>query len=107
MNKILDSVDVFQLKDLVDYKKEAINKVVLLVNDQMKFVLMAFDEGCALAPHTAPGNAIVFGLEGKGTITYEGKEYSISAGQNFRFKKDALHAVRANGPFKMGLLLEL
>ena len=33
------------------------------------------------------GNAIVFALEGKATIGYEGKDYELSEGECFRFEK--------------------
>ena len=33
------------------------------------------------------------------------KDYNIFAGENFRFEKDGLHSVTANGKFKMALLL--
>ena len=55
----------------------------------MKFVLMAFDEGTGLTPHRAPGNAM------------------LTAGQSFRFDKNGLHSVTAQGRFKMSLLLVL
>ena len=73
----------------------------------MKFVLMAFDEGTGLPPHRAPGNAIVFALEGNATIGYEGRDYELHAGECFRFEKNGLHSVTANGRFKMALLLVL
>ena len=40
-------------------------------------------------------------------IDYEGKDYTISAGENFRFDKNGLHSVTADERFKMGLLLVL
>ena len=46
-------------------------------------------------------------LEGKATIGYEGIDYEISAGECFRFEKNGLHSVTANGRFKMALLLVL
>lgn len=107
MNEVLKNIDVFQLKDLIPYQKGKIVNMDLLSNDKMKFVIMAFDDGCALAEHAAPGNALIFALDGQATITYEGKDYAIQAGENFRFEKNGKHAVRANGPFKMALLLEL
>lgn len=73
----------------------------------MKYVLMSFDEGTGLTPHRAPGNAIVFALEGKAVIGYEGKDYTISEGECFRFEKNGLHSVTADGKFKMALLLVL
>ena len=76
-------------------------------NDKMKFVIMSFDDGCALSEHSAPGDAVVFCIEGNGVITYEGKENPITAGEQFVFAKNGLHAVKANGRFKMALLLVL
>lgn len=76
-------------------------------NEAMKFVLMAFDDGTGLSPHRAPGDALVFALDGKAVIGYEGKEYPIEAGQTFRFEKNGLHSVTAEGRFKMALLLVL
>ena len=73
--------------------------------DNMKFVLMAFDEGTGLTPHRAPGNAILTALEGKAIIGYEGKDYELNAGESFRFDKNGLHSVTAQGKFKMSLLL--
>ena len=75
--------------------------------DNMKFVLMAFDEGTGLTPHRAPGNAILTALEGKAIIGYEGKDYELNAGESFRFDKNGLHSVTAQGKFKMSLLLVL
>ena len=46
-----------------------------------------------LQPHRATGNAIIFALEGKAVIGYEGKDYPIEAGENFRFEKNGLHSV--------------
>ena len=53
------------------------------------------------------GSAIVFALEGKAMIGYEGKDYELSAGECFRFEKNVLHSVTANSRFKMALLLIL
>ena len=40
-------------------------------------------------------------------VEYEGKEYRLSAGESFRFEKNGLHSVKADGPYKMALLLVL
>ena len=76
-------------------------------NDKMKFVVMAFDEGTGLSEHAAPGEALIFALEGEAVIGYEGKEHTIRAGENFHFAKGGLHLVRAEKKFKMALLLTL
>ena len=107
MNNIIKSGEVMKLKDLISYEEGSIANLDVVSSNTMKFVLMAFDEGTGLTPHRAPGNAIVFALEGKATIGYEGKDYTLSAGENFRFDKNGLHSVTAEGKFKMALLLVL
>lgn len=107
MNANVKTNEVFALKDLISYEEGSIANMDVVSNDTMKYVLMAFDEGTGLTPHRAPGNAIVFALEGKATIGYEGRDYELSAGECFRFEKNGLHSVTANGRFKMALLLVL
>lgn len=107
MNANVKTNEVFALKDLISYEEGSIANMDVVSNDTMKYVLMAFDEGTGLTPHRAPGNAIVFALEGKATIGYEGKDYELNAGECFRFEKNGLHSVTANGKFKMALLLVL
>ena len=107
MNNIIKSGEVMKLKDLISYEEGSISNLDVVSNDTIKFVLMAFDEGTGLTPHRAPGNAIIFALEGKATSGYEGKDYKLSEGENFRFDKNGLHSVTADGKFKMGLLLVL
>ena len=86
------------MKDLISYEEGSIANLDLAHTDNMKFVLMAFDEGTGLTPHRAPGKAI---------IGYEGQDYELTAGQSFRFDKNGLHSVTAQGKFKMSLLLVL
>ncbi len=107
MNANVKTNEVFALKDLISYEEGSIANMDVVSNGTMKYVLMAFDEGTGLTPHRAPGNAIVFALEGKATIGYEGKDYELNAGECFRFEKNGLHSVTANGRFKMALLLVL
>lgn len=105
MNSNIKTNEVFMLRDLISYEEGSISNMDVVSTGNMKYVLMAFDEGTGLTPHRAPGNAIVFALEGKATIGYEGSDYEISEGQCFRFEKNGLHSVTANGRFKMALLL--
>ena len=105
MNNILKAGQPTELKDLISYEDGSIANLDLVHADNMKFVLMAFDEGTGLTPHRAPGNAILTALEGKAIIGYEGQDYELAAGQSFRFDKNGLHSVTAQGKFKMSLLL--
>lgn len=105
MNNILKAGQPTELKDLISYEDGSIANLDIAHADNMKFVLMAFDEGTGLTPHRAPGNAILTALEGKAIIGYEGKDYELNAGESFRFDKNGLHSVTAQGKFKMSLLL--
>lgn len=107
MNGIIKDGNVFALKDLVPYQDGKIVNADVASNDKMKFVVMAFDEGTGLTEHAAPGEALIFALDGEGVIGYEGKEYPIKAGENFKFAKQGRHYVKATKKFKMALFLTL
>ena len=107
MNTVIKAGEVFRLADLVPYQNGKIVNMDVVHNDSMKFVVMSFDEGTGLAEHAAPGEALIFALDGEGIIGYEGKEHVIHAGENFHFAKGGRHYVKASGKFKMALLLTL
>ena len=87
MNSLVKSGEVMKLKDLIQYEEESISNLDIVSGDTAKFVLMAFDKGTGLQPHRAPGNAIVFALEGEAVIGYEGKEYRFRQGNAFGLTK--------------------
>ncbi len=107
MNKAIKAGEVFRLAELVPYQEGRIVNMDVLSNPTMKFVVMSFDAGTGLSEHAAPGEALIFALDGEGVIGYEGKEHLIRAGENFHFAKGGAHWVKAKGRFKMALLLTL
>ena len=107
MNEAIKAGEVFKLAELVPYVEGKIVNMDVVHNEKMKFVVMAFDEGTGLSEHAAPGEAIIFALDGEGVIGYEGQDHSIKAGENFHFAKAGLHSVKAAKRFKMALLLTL
>ncbi len=107
MNEILKAGNVFKLGELIPYQEGKIVNMDLINNENLKFVIMSFDEGTGLSEHAAPGEALVFALDGEAVIGYEGENYRIKAGETFKFDKLGKHSVSANGKFKMGLLLLL
>ena len=107
MNEIIKAGEVFKLEDLVPYGEGKVVNMDVVHNDKMKLVVMAFDEGTGLSEHAAPGEAIIFALDGEAVIGYEGKDHTIRAGENFHFAKGGLHSVKATKKFKMALLLTL
>lgn len=107
MNEKIKAGEVFKLKDLVPYAEGKIVNMDVVHNDKMKFAVMAFDEDTGLSEHAAPGEAIIFALDGEAVISYEGKDHVVCAGENFHFAKGGLHSVKATKKFKMALLLTL
>lgn len=107
MNEVVKAGEVFKLADLVPYRDGKIVNMDVLHNDKMKFVVMAFGAGTGLSEHAAPGDALIFALDGEAIIGYEGKQYPLKAGEQFHFAKGGLHAVTAEKNFKMALLLVL
>ena len=107
MNEVLEAGKVLKLADLLPYQEGRIVNMDLINDPKLKFVIMSFDEGTGLSEHSAPGEALIFALDGQGIIGYEGKEHTIKAGENFKFAKNGKHYVKADGKFKMALLLTL
>lgn len=107
MNEMIKPGEIFKLAELLPYSEGKIINMDIVHNEKMKFVMMAFDEGTGLTEHAAPGEAIIFALDGEGIIRYEGKDHIIKAGENFCFAKGGMHAVKASKRFKMALLLTL
>ena len=107
MNQAIKAGEVFKLADLLPYQDGKIINMDIVKGEGMKFALLSFGEGTGLSEHAAPGEAIVFALDGKATIGYEGTEYPIQAGENFHFAKSGRHYVKADGRFKMALLLTI
>ena len=107
MNEQVKPGEVLKLREMISYEEGSIVNLDLIRNKNLKYVLMAFDEGTGLDPHRAPGDALLTVLEGKAVIVYEGTEYPMQAGESFRFDKNGLHSVKADGRFKMSLLLVL
>lgn len=103
----IDTGKVFSLARLVPCQEGKIINRDIIQSPKVKFVVMSFGAGTGLAEHAAPGEALIFALEGKATIRYEGVDYPIQAGENFAFAKNGRHAITADGPFKMALLLTL
>ena len=76
----LNSGEAFSLKDVLPYAEGRIVNKDIINEPKLKFVLMSFAAGTGLSEHAAPGEALLFALDGEGVIGYEGKEHTIKAG---------------------------
>lgn len=103
--KLVKHNEVFKLAELLPTEEGKIVNADLVNNDAMKVAVMSFDAGCALPEHAAPGDAILFALEGEAQIMDGGEYYDIKAGENYSFGPGGRHSVIAKTPFKMCLVL--
>lgn len=107
MNEQVKAGEVFQLANLLPYEKGSVVNMDVASNPNMKLVLMAFDAGTGLSEHSAPGDALIFALEGEVELVYEGTPHKVKAGEQFHMAKGGRHSLKAEGQFKMALLLTL
>lgn len=97
--------EIFNLKDCIEYIDGGIANFDLVSRDDLKIVLMAFDENEGLSPHSAPGDALILALEGEAEVMVENKVSKIKEGEQIIFPKDKIHNVTALSKFKMALIL--
>lgn len=67
--------------------------------------VFAFDQGQALAEHSAPFDAMVHLLEGALVVIIAGEEHPIGPGDAIIMPADVPHAVRASEPAKWMLVM--
>ncbi|WP_099950178.1 cupin domain-containing protein [Ezakiella peruensis] len=105
MLKLENMGQVFSLKDVITYLDGGISNYDVYSRDDLKIVLMAFDAGEGLTPHTAPGDALIFALEGEADMEVGDETHRIKAGEQIVFPKGVRHNVTAVTKFKMALIL--
>ena len=77
----------------------------LVQNEAVGLTLFAFSEGSQISGHSAPGDAMVTVLEGKGRVTVGGEVFYLEAGETLIMPKDIPHAVYGEERFKMQLVV--
>ena len=105
MLKLENMGQIFSLKDVITYLDGGISNYDVFSRDDLKIVLMAFDAGEGLTPHTAPGDALIFALEGEADMEVGDEIHRIKAGEQIVFPKGVRHNVTAVTKFKMALIL--
>ncbi len=101
----LASAEVFAWQDQIDWQKGQIVSKTLVQNSAVSLTLFAFDQGEEISTHASGGDATVTCLAGTGRITIDGQDYTLQAGQSILMPAQHPHAVYAEEPFKMLLLV--
>lgn len=94
-----------KLPRLVPYQDGRVVNCDLVTSRSFKLALMSFDGGTGLAEHSAPGDALVFALDGNGIVNYKGEDKGLQTGKVLKMVKGARHSVQADGLYKMALLV--
>lgn len=93
------------LDGLVQCQEDSIVSKTLVKRGGGNITAFAFAAGQGLSEHTAPFDAIVVALEGRGEITLEGRTYVLENGQALLMPAGIPHALMAREPFKMLLIM--
>jgi quercetin dioxygenase-like cupin family protein len=96
---------IFSFSDSVEYSDGGIVSKTVLKKETGNISLFSFDKGEALSEHTAPFDAMIQVVDGKGEVTIGGKPFIVEAGQSIIMPADISHAVKAIEKFKMVLTM--
>jgi len=93
------------LADLVQYQSGAVVSRTVIDKKIGTITLFAFDAGQGLSEHTAPYDAFVQIVDGATAVTIAGNVHRVSAGEMIIMPANVPHALRAEGKFKMLLVM--
>ena len=96
---------IFSFMESVDYAEGAIVSKTVLKKESGNISLFAFAKGEALSEHTAPFDAMIQVVEGKGEVTIGGRPFILESGQTIIMPANIPHAVKAVEKFKMVLTM--
>ena len=99
--KNLEHVKPLPLKEQVAYEPGQVVSLTLAQQPGVGMTLFAFDAGEGVSTHAAPGDAMVYVLEGEAQITIDGAPHSVTGGNAIILPAGIPHAVAAVTPFKM------
>lgn len=96
---------VFDLAGSVSYSDNATVSKMVLKKQTGNITLFAFDAGQSLSEHSAPFDAFVQVMEGKGRIIINKTGHDLLPGQFIIMPANVPHAVQALEKFKMMLVM--
>ncbi len=103
--KNIDFGKALELAELVDYQPGRVVSLTLVQNEALSMTLFAFAKGEGVSTHSAPGDAMVYIIDGQAEITIGGEKLAAGAGQTVVMPADIPHGLEATEDFKMLLIL--
>ncbi|MFW5947799.1 MAG: cupin domain-containing protein [Gemmatimonadota bacterium] len=97
--------EVQTLNAMVDYQPGSVVSRKVLGGRRGNVTLFAFAEGEGLTEHTSPYDALVVVLDGEARIRIGDTSYTVAAGETITLPANVPHALDAEVPFKMMLVM--
>jgi quercetin dioxygenase-like cupin family protein len=104
-NPEFEKSKIFTYNESIEYSEGAIVSKTVLKKETGNISLFAFAKGEALSEHTAPFDAMIQVVDGKGEIIIGGKSFILETGQTIIMPASIPHAVIAVERFKMVLTM--
>ena len=83
------------LKDSIEYRQNGFFNKILFKDNNAQYTLLCLAKDREIKEHTSNRNATITVIEGKGTLTLEGKKINLAPGVFVFIPANALHAVQA------------
>jgi quercetin dioxygenase-like cupin family protein len=100
-----DKSKVFSFKKSIEYSEGGIVSKSVLKRKTGNISLFSFAKGEALSEHTAPFDAMIQVVDGRGEVIIGGKPFTLEVGQCIIMPANITHAVNAIEKFKMVLTM--
>ena len=100
-----EKAKIFNFSDSIEYSDGGIVSKSVLKKQTGNISLFSFDKGEALSEHTAPFDAMIQVVDGRGEITIGGKPYILESGETIIMPSNISHSVKAVEKFKMVLTM--
>jgi quercetin dioxygenase-like cupin family protein len=104
-NNEFEKSKIFSFDQSVEYSEGGIVSKTVLKKQTGNISLFSFAKGEALSEHTAPFDAVITAVDGKGEVIIGGKSFILTAGQTIIMPANITHAVNAVEKFKMVLTM--
>lgn len=104
MNKLIKNIEHSQpmtLANQVPYEKGKVVSLTLAQQPGVGITIFSFDADEGISTHAAPGDAMVYILEGESQITIADTDYKVCAGETIIMPAGIPHGVKAITAFKM------
>jgi quercetin dioxygenase-like cupin family protein len=96
---------IFSFRESVDYSDGGIVSKTVLKKQTGNISLFSFAKGEALSEHTAPYDAMITVVDGRGEVIIGGESFILTEGQTIIMPANITHAVNAVEKFKMVLTM--